>query len=294
MSIHIAAGAIISAIIFVFTPFVYAESEPVLTVTDSKNKVYKFKRSELLKHPKLEIIHLPKNADPAHPGMAMTYKAIRAGELFKGANIDKTHVVAYECTDKFSAPFLPITSDVVLAEKSVDGRSAVAYVAVEDPQEPWPDLAKLHPGKHTETAGPFYLVWVNPKAAGISREEWPFKLAALKMNYSNEKAFPEIVPLKKNKGWSANVDKGYQVFVKNCFTCHTFNKAGTSEKGPDLNYPMSPIEYLGAKNLTKLIRDPKSVRFWPSGQMPGFSSEQLSDESLQQLFAYFKFMSANR
>jgi len=266
-------------------------SGSALTLTDSNGGTHKFSQTELLQHPALETINLPKDSDPAYPGLAMTYKAIKVSELFKNSHVDGNHVVKFECTDGFSAPLLPSTTEVALSGSSV---TAVAYIAIENPSSPWPDLAKFHKGKHKGTAGPFYLVWVNPKYSSIGPEEWPFKLSGLKMVYSIEKEYPEIVPQRGIMKTSTNINIGYEVFVKNCFACHTLNKAGSSAKGPDLNFPVSPVEYLGRERLSEFIRDPESLRYWPKGQMASFSKAAINDQQLANLLDYFEHMAEYR
>ena len=64
--------------------------------------------------------------------------------------------------------------------------------------------------------------------------------------------------------------------------------------GPDLNKPYSPTEYFQASFLTKLIRDPASVRDWGQRTMPGFSPSVLSDEKVEDLLAYLRHMAEQR
>ena len=60
------------------------------------------------------------------------------------------------------------------------------------------------------------------------------------------------------------------------------NDAGTGTMGPDLNKPQNPTRYMTPDGLHALIRDPKSVRSWPTMQMPGFAATQLSDPEIDQ------------
>jgi len=53
---------------------------------------------------------------------------------------------------------------------------------------------------------------------------------------------------------------------------------------------MNPSRYLTPEGLRALIRDPKSVRTWPGQQMPGFSSDQISDSEIDLLIDYLKHM----
>ena len=68
--------------------------------------------------------------------------------------------------------------------------------------------------------------------------------------------------------------------------------AGAAEVGPDLGRPMSPVQYLTAKGLRALIRDPKAVRTWPLQQMPAFSQGMLTDADIDALIAYLAYMAA--
>ena len=64
--------------------------------------------------------------------------------------------------------------------------------------------------------------------------------------------------------------------------------------GPDLNVPMNPTEYFTESALKKLVRDPKSVRDWSAGVMPGFDSARLSEAELDQIIAYLKHMAGKK
>ena len=66
--------------------------------------------------------------------------------------------------------------------------------------------------------------------------------------------------------------------------------AGAADVGPDLGQPMNPIQYLTAKGLRSLIRDPKAVRTWPQQQMPGFDETMIRDADLDALIAYLAHM----
>ena len=66
--------------------------------------------------------------------------------------------------------------------------------------------------------------------------------------------------------------------------------AGAADVGPDLGRPMSPLQYLTAKGLRGLIRDPKAVRTWPQQQMPAFNETMISEADLDALIAYLAHM----
>ncbi len=92
---------------------------------------------------------------------AMSYRAVPLAALLDGVQPgDHLQAVAL---DGFAAelPAAPLLST----------QGARAWLAVEDPAQPWPALAKNKP-----SAGPFYLVWQNPEAAQIGPEQWPFQV----------------------------------------------------------------------------------------------------------------------
>jgi hypothetical protein len=46
--------------------------------------------------------------------------------------------------------------------------------------------------------------------------------------------------------------------------------------------------------LRRYIRDPASVRDWPARQMPGFTSDALSEDDLDQIILYLSYKARNR
>jgi mono/diheme cytochrome c family protein len=84
------------------------------------------------------------------------------------------------------------------------------------------------------------------------------------------------------------------VFVAQCLACHTLNGGGAATIGPDLNQPMSPVDYFQPAALRRLIRDPASVRHWPGRSMPAFGPQQLDERALDDLIAYLRHMAQGR
>ena len=167
-----------------------------------------------------------------------------------------------------------------------DPRASRAYLAIEDPRSPWPRLT----GK-AASAGPFYLVWLNPAASGIGSEEWPYQIASFHILSDLRSVFPKIYP---DADAGANVQNGFKSFRKNCFACHRMNGNGAGSIGPDLNIPMNPTEYFEASALAALIRDPAAVRTWPRSMMRGFPASAIPDAELVDLIAYLRYMSARK
>ena len=252
-------------------------ADPVLSITMAGAKV-EFKRSELLLRSDLETINVP--ADASYPGRTMSYKAIRAAKLFAGLKIPPQAVIQFQCSDGFSAP---LNRDRLLNE---DPLSSVAFVAIEPAASPWP---AVKPGG--ASAGPFYLVWPQPKLSQIGPEEWPFQLTGFTIKENLRLLYPHIFPAARA---SAEVQQGFALFTKNCFPCHTINREGSTEIGPDLNVPFSPTEYFNRRSLRRLIRNPQELRHYPKSRMSSFPESSMPDAQLDELIAYLTHMAKHK
>jgi mono/diheme cytochrome c family protein len=207
---------------------------------------------------------------------SMTFRAIPVASLLGGVGADETlHFVA---SDGFVATF---PAAPLLAR----GDGAVAYLAIEPPDSPWPTLKAGEPS----TAGPFYLVWLRPERGDITPEQWPYQVVKIESVLPLARRFPMVAPA---AGVSARdpIRHGFAVYEKNCSVCHTINLGGDASIGPDLNVPYNPTEYLRVDALRRLIRDPQSLRRWPAAKMPAFPLRQLSDRDLTDLVAYLHHM----
>jgi mono/diheme cytochrome c family protein len=251
-------------------------AEATLAIVADKQRLV-FSQSQLLSRRDIQTISV---ADSVYQQRFTRFKAIPVANLFTGLTIPDLAVVQCNGEDGFS----------VTLEKtrlfSTDPGASKAYLAIEDPKSPWPDLL----GK-TTSAGPFYLVWTNPRASAIGREEWPFKIASFAILSNPRSVFPRIYPAEDA---AQNVQNGLKSFLKNCFACHKMNGEGGGSIGPDLNLPMNPTQYFEAKALASYIRDPASVRTWPGMGMRGFSEAAIPDAELADLIAYLAYMSKRR
>ncbi|WP_266160546.1 c-type cytochrome [Dyella silvatica] len=204
----------------------------------------------------------------------MHYRALPISVLLDG--ISPGDHLQFVAADGFAAE---IPAAVLLND-----RGSTAWLAIEDPAHPWPTL-----GASKGSAGPFYLVWTKPEAAGIGSEQWPYQIVSIHKLADIAQRFPVILPDSALPNASP-VRRGFAVFQRTCFTCHTLNGAGDAKLGPDLNIPHSPIEYLRADLLRAYIRNPQSLRHWPQAKMPGFDAKTLSDADLDDLLAYLRHM----
>jgi mono/diheme cytochrome c family protein len=208
---------------------------------------------------------------------AMRYRAVPLKDLLPGlAPGDHLQFVA---ADGFTAE-MP-------AALILNRQGAKAWLAVEDPAHPWPAL----PGS-SKSAGPFYLVWTDPQAAHVGPEQWPYQLAAIRRIGDVASRFPAIVPA---AGAGAAVQRGFAVFQRTCFACHTLNGEGDAALGPDLNLPYNPTEYLRPDLLRAFVRDPQSLHRWPQAKMHGFPTrKELSDADLDAVLAYLAYMARHK
>lgn len=150
-----------------------SHTSPQVSTTSSKQeltivKKTNFDLSELLKRKDLETITVVK--DPGYGYTTTKYTAVRASQLFKSLNIPKTATLKFICLDGFSAS-VPATK--ILNNSS---KKAVAYIAIEDPKNPWPPVKLGKP-----SAGPFYLVWLRPELSGIVTHDWPFQVKSVEI-----------------------------------------------------------------------------------------------------------------
>ena len=240
-----------------------------------------FSRSQLLQMKELRTLVVEK--DVTYSNQQKTYSAIPVAVLFKGMKTEGSSTLLFSCLDGFSAP---ISASRILNQ---DPKGSMAYIAIQKPDEKWGAVK----GDSEQTAGPFYLVWDHPEKSKIVTEEWPYQLAGFESKPSIEKQFPKTAPDQKLSEKSP-IKKGYQIFMRNCFACHTVNGEGASKMGPDLNIPFNPTEYLGKKFITKLVRNPQSLRRWPQAKMPPFDVSSLPDEDLQKIILYLQHMAQRK
>lgn len=207
----------------------------------------------------------------------MRYRAVPLLTLLPGLAADQH--LQFVAADGFTAE--------IPAAAILNHQGSQAWLAVEDPSRPWPALTENAKG-----AGPFYVVWTNPRAAHIGTEQWPYQLAAIHALSGVDARFPAIVP---KADASADARHGFDVFKRTCFACHTLNGEGDAKLGPDLNLPYNPTEYLRADLLRGYVRNPQSLHRWPQAKMQGFpTQESLSDADLDAVLAYLRYMAQHK
>ncbi|HIH2750998.1 cytochrome c [Burkholderia aenigmatica] len=235
-------------------------------------------RQTLLARPDATDIHVPR--DIAY-GKPMTFRAVPFADLL-GDKLPADGVLETRAADGFAAQ-LPM--DLVRRRTPA---GAVPWLAIEDPAHPWPKL----PGKQV-SAGPFYLVWLGPKAASVRGEQWPYQIVRVTIESSPLARWPSLAV---DAALPADdpARAGQRLFVTQCLACHRLDGAGSSHAGPDLNTPMNPVDYFQPAALRRYIRNPASVRDWPGRSMPAFPPDQLSDRELDQIVAYLAYMAGRK
>jgi len=255
--------------------------DPLLTIF-WEGGIKRFSRSELMRSAELKSITI--NADPAYGRKPREVKAVPASVIFRDIPKEKIasdSTMKFKCLDGFSAV---LDQEKVLSHSP---NAAKAWIAIEEEDKPWPAL------KNGPSAGPFYLVWIDPEKSHIGPEQWPFQLASFELSPSLASLYPQILPNPDLKS-SHPIQKGYQAFIKNCFVCHTMNMQGSSEIGPDLNVPYNVTEYLRDDFIKKIVRNPQALRNWPQARMSSFPPDQLSDQDFGYLLQYLKHMKTRK
>lgn len=253
-------------------------AEPLLIFDSGKKTLYPV--PQLLEHPAIRHIEIP--GDVAYQ-RTMNYDALPLAWLLKAQGVLPTDTLQFKALDGFAMtmPAAPLFNQ--------QPDKAQAWLAIERPDNKWPPLK----GESGPSAGPFYLVWLNPKAGNIGPEQWPYQIARISVELPPARRWPQMAPATELPA-SHPVRTGFESFVKHCFACHTLNGAGESRLGPDLNQPYNPHEYFRDGVLRQLIRNNQSLRHWPEAKMPSFTPEVLPDRELDALLAYLRHMAPRK
>jgi mono/diheme cytochrome c family protein len=212
---------------------------------------------------------------------SMTYRAVPLLALLDGISDERSDTVEARAKDGFVAQ-IPLTLILHGA-----GGGAVAWLAVEDPAQPWPALPQRN-----VSAGPFYLIWDQPQRSGVSSEQWPYALASLTLVESPVHRWPQL-ELPADRSADSSARAGQKVFFSLCLPCHRLNGGGGGEMGPDLGRPMNATQYLTEAGLRAIIRNPRAVRTWPREQMTGFDAQTLPEAELRELLIYLRAMAGD-
>lgn len=138
--------------------------------------------------------------------------------------------------------------------------------------------------------GPLYLVWDNISSKALlesGASDMPYQIKNVEIKFVTP--FPNMSP---PANASAEAQRGFMHFRKHCMACHTINGEGGG-KAPELNYPVSVVEYIKTEYLKRWIENPLSIRY--NTMMPGLAKEIPNRGKItEELIAYLKAMSANK
>src|SRR5260221_9038873 len=154
-------------------------AQATLTIVADQQRLV-FSQSQLLSRHDIQTISV---ADSVYRQRFTRFKAIPIANLFAGLTIPEFAVVQCNGADGFS----PILQKTRLL--SPDPKASKAYLAIEDPKSPSPDLV----GK-TTSAGPFYLLCPDAQASAIGREEKPVQGASKAILLDGRSPFPYTYP----------------------------------------------------------------------------------------------------
>lgn len=256
-------------------------NEPVLTIKTSTTKKA-ITRSQLLKYK--SMTHITMQNSRAYPGIKLNLTVVKFCDILKTIPLKKNAVIELVSSDDFVA-LIPANALMQCTNKT-----AVAYLAIETEQQPWPKLKYNNPDKNSPddgTAGPFMVIWLHPEKSDISNEYWAWKLAAINVQSEADMKKYLAPPATKN----ARILNGYRAYVNNCLGCHTINHIGKGKIGPDLNAPVSVFKRFDDATLKKLVRDPQSVRAKNNDRMSGIDETVLSNKDLDDLILYLHYVS---
>jgi mono/diheme cytochrome c family protein len=263
---------------FLLLPGLAWADEATVTVTVA-NETRSLTRGELLARPDAATIAVARDVTYRVP---MTYRAVPVASLFAGMTLPPDSVIEAVTLDGFIAQLPP---DLLL---NADQDKAVAWLAVEPADHPWPPIPKKD-----ASAGPFYIVWTGAAVGAIRSEQWPYQVAKLISQPSPTARWPALA-VDAALPATDPVRAGQALFAVQCLPCHRLNGAGASDVGPDLNLPQNPTEYFTPQGLHDLIRNPRAVRSWPAMAMPSFSPDYLSDREIELIVDYLKHMAGRK
>lgn len=264
---------LVLSLVMMVVPLTCALAEQASLTLTFGGKERRYTAAELLARPDAATVTIPEDVSYKR---AMTYRAVPLLALI-GDNPDADTLEA-RAADGFVSQI-----PMALVIQGAKG-GGVAWVAVEDPAQPWPPL----PGKDV-SAGPFYIVWEHPERSGVGSELWPYQTVAVTGVESPAHRWPQM-RVADDVPADAPARRGQDVFAIQCMPCHRMKGAGAADVGPDLGMPMNPTQYLTPEGLRSIIRNPKAVRTWPQQQMPAFDEQKLSAADLDAVVAYLAQM----
>jgi mono/diheme cytochrome c family protein len=188
--------------------------------------------------------------------------------------------------------FLPVEKMTYLKEKpaELEKRLASPDLSLEEKESLEKERDHLNTlakdMRALKNQGPFYPIFI-PDPELPEKERWnpPFcvsKVEFAKSKVDRSKASPQGLPD------DHPVMRGNRQFEQRCAVCHSINGIGGAV-GPELNRPLSVVEYWDREALRQLMKDPSQVR--GNSKMPAF---HLKDEEIDEILTYLDWMSQEK
>lgn len=261
-----------------------SSAKTILTV-ETPDAVKKFTRPTLIK---MNVINIKINNSRAYLNTVIDYDAVKLCEILKPFHIQASDTVELISSDNFSA-LVPAKYIMNCTDKT-----SVAYLAIENPNKPWPKLKYNNPDQnHPDdgTAGPLSVIWEHPEKSYISNEYWAWKLVKIKTHHTLNNRDYMSAPKTKD----THILNGYQAYISRCAGCHTINNVGNGKIGPDLNIPKNATEIFNSDaQLKQFVRDPQSVRPKANDRMSGTNEQFLLNKDLDDLINYLRYMTKHK
>lgn len=245
---------------------------PPLTITSGKTELRL--NQALLNKIGIEAVNM--DYSRAYPKKMMHFQAVNLCALLKSMPMKPNGIIEWVAKDNFSV-FIP--SKLFM---HCDKHQSIPYLAIEG-KDKWPLLKN---GTNS-TAGPYAILWTNPSRSHISNEYWAWSVTKAIIHPSIPKG--KIYPPPKTT--NASIINGYQMYISRCASCHSINRIGIGQIGPDFGAPYNPVQlYPKRETLMRFIRNPKAVKYPVKVRMSGSGKDSLSDRELNDLVNYFEFL----
>jgi mono/diheme cytochrome c family protein len=204
---------------------------------------------------------------------AKTYTAIPLLPLLHQIGFDNRSTngeLVATCNDGYKA--------VIPMYEALDGTGFLAYSDGQPTDPVGLSLVKTSAG--VINPEPLYLVWTN---ANPSARKWPYQIQKVEIfasGWTLRLAEPSASRLAR---------RGFDLFRKNCSSCHSINGAG-GRVAVDLNVPLNVTEYWKEPVLRKLVVNALSVR--ANAKMPAFPNLTAAD--VDAILSYLRDMRSRK